>query len=48
MTKWVWTLPLNLSNSLLNKLKSAIKYETEADLGLSSNMVGKPNDEMNY
>ena len=29
-----------LSNSELNKLKSAIKYETEVALRLSSNMIG--------
>ena len=30
----------NLSNSQLNKLKSAIKNETEVVLRLSSNMIG--------
>ena len=32
----------------LNKLKSAIKNETEATLILSSNMIGNPNDEINF
>ena len=32
----------------LNKLKSAIKNETEATLRLSSNMIGNPNDEINF
>ena len=35
-------------NSQLNKLKSAIKNETEAVLRLSSNMIGNPNDETNF
>ena len=34
------SLNVKLSNSQLNKLKSAIKNETEAVLRLSSNMVG--------
>ena len=34
------SLNLKLSNSRLNKLKSAIKNETEVVLRLSSNMVG--------
>ena len=41
-------LNVKLSNSKLNKLKSAIKNETEAVLRLSSNMVGNPNDETNF
>ena len=32
----------------LNKLKSAIKNETEAVLRLSSNMIGNPNDATNF
>ena len=32
-------LNVNLSNSQLNKLKSAIKYDTEVVLRLSSNMI---------
>ena len=34
------TLNIKLSNSQLNKLKSAIKNETEIVLTLSSNMIG--------
>ena len=34
------SLNVNLSNSQLNKLKSAIKNETEVVLRLSSNMIG--------
>ena len=34
------SLDLKLSNSQLNKLKSAIKNETEVVLRLSSNMIG--------
>ena len=34
------SLNVNLSNSQLNKLKSAIKNETQAVLRLSSNMIG--------
>ena len=34
------SLNVNLSNSQLNRLKSAIKNETEAVLRLSSNMIG--------
>ena len=37
---------LQLSNSQLNELKSAIKNETEVALRLSSNMVG--DDETNF
>ena len=39
---------VKLSNSQLNKLKSAIKNETEAALRLSSNMIGNSNDETNF
>ena len=35
-------------NSQLNKLKSAIKIETEVVLRLSSNMIGNSNDETNF
>ena len=38
---------LKLSNSQLNKLKSAIKNETEVVLKFSSNMMGSSNDETN-
>ena len=34
------SLNVKLSNSLLNKLKSAIKNETEVVLRLSSNLIG--------
>ena len=40
------SLNVNLSNSQLNKLKSAIKIETRIVLRLSSNMVG--DDETNF
>ena len=42
------SLNVKLSNSELNKLKSAMKNETEAVLTLSSIMVGNPNDETNF
>ena len=37
-----------LSNSQLNKLKSAIKNETKVVLGLSTNMIGDSNDKANF
>ena len=37
-----------LSNSQLNKLKSAIKIETEVVLRLSPNMIGDSNDKINF
>ena len=37
---------VKLSNSQLNKLKSAIKNETEVVLRLSSNMIGNSDDEI--
>ena len=40
------TLNVNLSNSQLNKLKSAIKNEPEVVLRFSSNMIG--NNETNF
>ena len=40
------SLNVKLSNSQLNKLKSAIKKETEEVLRLSSNMIG--NNETNF
>ena len=40
------SLNVKLSNSQLNKLKSAIKNETEVVLRLSSNMIG--DDESNF
>ena len=39
---------VKLSNSQLNKLKSAIKNETDVVLRLSSNVVGNSNDETNF
>ena len=36
------------SNSQLHKLKSAIKNATEANVKLSSNMIGDSNDETNF
>ena len=40
------SLNVKLSNSQLNKLKSAIKNEAEVVLRLTSNMVG--NNEINF
>ena len=37
-----------LSNSQLNKLKYTIKNETDVILRLSSNMIGKSDDETNF
>ena len=42
------SLNVKLSNSQLNKLKSAIKNETEVVLRLSPNMIGDSNDEINF
>ena len=42
------SLNVNLSNSQLNKLKSAIKNETDVVLRLSSNMIGNSDDEANF
>ena len=42
------SLNVNLSNSKLNKLMSAIKNESEVVLGLSSNMIGDSNDKTNF
>ena len=42
------SLNVKLSNSQLNKLKSAIKNETEVVLRLSSNMIANSNDEANF
>ena len=41
-------LNAKLSNSQLNKLKSAIENETEVVLRLSPNMIGDSNDEANF
>ena len=42
------TLKLKLSNSQLNKLKSAVKIGTDVILRLSSNMIGNSDDESNF
>ena len=42
------TLNVKLSNSQLNKLKSAIKNRTEVTLNLSSNLIGISNDKTNF
>ena len=42
------TLNTKLLNSQLNKLKSAIKNETEVVLRLSPNMIGDSNDKANF
>ena len=42
------SLNVKLSNSQLNKLKSAIKNESEVVLRLSSNMIGDSNDKTNF
>ena len=47
MTKYN-SLNVMLSNSQLNKLKSAIKNGTDVILRLSSNMIGNSDDETNF
>ena len=42
------TLNTKLLNSQLNKLKSAIKNETEVALRLFPNMIGDSNDKTNF
>ena len=42
------SLNAKLSNSQLNKLKSAIKKETDVVLRLSSNMIGNSSDNTNF
>ena len=42
------SLNVKLSNSQLNKLKSAIKNETVVFLRLSSNMIDNSDDETNF
>ena len=42
------SLNVKLSNSQLNKLKSAIKNETSMVLRLPSNMIGNSDDEINF
>ena len=39
---------MKLSNSQLNKLRSAIKDENGVSLGLSSNMIGNSDDETKF
>ena len=41
-------LNVKLSNSQLNKLKSAIKNATEVTLNLSSNIVGDSDNKSNF
>ena len=42
------SLNVRLSNSQLNKLKSAIKNEIDVVLQLSSNMISNSDDETNF
>ena len=42
------SLNVKLSNSQLNKLKSAIKNGTDVVLRLSLNMIGNSDDETNF
>ena len=42
------SLNLKLTNSQLNKSKSAIKNETEVKSRLSPNMIDNSNDETNF
>ena len=42
------SLNVKLSNSQLNKLKSAIKNRTDVILRLSSNMIGNSDDETKF
>ena len=42
------SLNVKLSNSQHNKLKSAIKNETEIILGMSSNMIDNSDDQTNF
>ena len=41
------SLNVKLSNSQLNKLKSAMKNETDVVLRLSSNIIGNSDDKTN-
>ena len=41
-------LKVKLSNSQLNKLKSAIKNESEVVLRISSNMIGNSDSRTNF
>ena len=42
------SLNIKLSNSQLNKLKSAVKNKTDIALRLSSNIIGNSNDNINF
>ena len=42
------SLNVKLSDSQLNKLKSAVKSKTEVVLRLSPTMIGNSNDETNF
>ena len=42
------SLNVKLSNSELNKLKSAMENESEVVLRLSPNMIGNSDDETNF
>ena len=42
------SLNVKLSKLRLNKLKSAMKNETDVVLSLSSNMIGRSEDETNF
>ena len=42
------SLNVKLSNSQLNKLKSAIENESDVVLRISSSMVGNSNDNTNF
>ena len=42
------SLNVKVSNLQLNKLKSAIKNETDVIFRLSSNMIGNSDDETNF
>ena len=42
------SLNVKLSNSQLDKLKSAMEDETEVVLRLSSNMIGDSDDKINF
>ena len=42
------SLNVNLSNSQLSKLKSAIKKETDVVLRLSSSIIGNSGDKTNF
>ena len=42
------SLNVKLSNSQLNKLRSAIKNKSDVVLRLSSNMIGNLDDETNF